>query len=201
MTEADAGIAALVLAGGRSSRLGEPKQLLDWGGRPLLQHVVAQACTWPVVGVFVVLGAEAERILEEVDLGPASVVINPGWEEGMASSMRVGLDALEREARLEAAVIALGDQPFIPDEVVPQLIAEYRAERPAAVMPRYRYTRSNPALVGRELWGRLMSLEGDAGAQRLLQAHPRWVREVYFDLAPPRDVDTPDDVAELRPRR
>lgn len=194
------GVAALVLAAGRSARLGELKQLLDWGGRPLLEHVVAGVATWPVGPVYVVLGAEADRILDEASLGDASVVINPGWEEGMASSLRVGLDALEREAQVEAAVLALGDQPSIPAEVVAGLVEEYRRERPMAVVPRYRYTRSNPALVARPLWGRLMSLTGDVGARQLLAAHPGWVREVYFDLPPPRDVDTADDVAELRPR-
>ncbi len=197
MTE---GVGALVLAAGRSARLGEPKQLVDWGGRPLLEHVVAGVVTWPVDPVYVVLGAEADRILDETDFGTASVVINPGWEEGMASSLRVGLDALEREARVEAVVLALGDQPSIPVEVVEGLVGEYQRDRPMAVVPRYRYTRSNPALVARPLWGRLMSLSGDVGARQLLAVHPEWVREVYFDLPPPRDIDTADDVAELRPR-
>ena len=194
------GIAALVVAAGGSSRLGTPKQLLDWGGRPLLEHVLAGVATWPVDPVYVVLGASAEAILDEVDVGGASVVINPEWEEGMASSLRVGLDALERETRVEAAVLALGDQPSIAPAVVAGLVAEFLAHRPMAVVPRYRYTRSNPALVARSLWGRLMSLTGDAGARRLLEAHPEWVREVYFDLPPPRDVDTAADVADLRPR-
>ena len=70
-----------------------------------------------------------------------------------------------------------------------------------AIVPKYRYTRGNPVLIDRALWPRLMSLEGDEGAQRLLQAHSEWVEEVWFDSLPPRDIDTQADVEELRPRR
>jgi CTP:molybdopterin cytidylyltransferase MocA len=68
--------------------------------------------------------------------------------------------------------------------------------RPAAI-PKYRFQRSNPVLVDRFLWPRLMSLEGDAGAARLLQAHPEWVHEVRFDLPAPRDIDTQEDLDDL----
>lgn len=193
-------IAALILAAGPSRRMGEPKQLVDWGGRPLLSHVVEQARTWPVDLVAVVLGCGAEEILERVDLEGTLVVLNPEWEEGLASSLRAGLAALEREPKAEAALIALGDQPQIDPEVVEALVRAYRRSGKSAVVPKYRYTRANPALVARVLWPRLMGLEGDDGARRLLQAHPQWVEEVWFDQLPPRGVETPFDLAELRPR-
>ncbi len=195
------GVAALVLAAGASTRLGQPKQLLDWGGRPLLEHVLATVHAWPVATVAVVLGAHAEEILERVDFGSAIVVLNLEWEEGIASSLRAGLDALARDPRLDAAFIALGDQPSIGPDVAARLLAAYRRTRSKAVVPRYRYARGNPVLVDRTLWDRLKSLEGDTGARRLLQAHPEWVEEVHFDVLPPRDVDTRADVEELRPRR
>jgi len=103
--------AALVLAAGGSRRLGQPKQLLDWGGRPLLERVVAAVHAWPVSPVVVVLGAHADDILERVDLGEALVVVNPEWEEGIASSLRVGFDLLAREVTAHWAFVALGDQP------------------------------------------------------------------------------------------
>lgn len=199
--EPDRGLAALVLAGGGSTRLGEPKQLLDWGGRPLLQHVVDVVSEWPVGTVAVVLGAHADAILERIDFGDATVVLNLEWEEGLASSLRVGLDALARDPRLDAALIALADQPMLEPTVVPRLVEAYRGARAKAVVPKYRYTRGNPVLVDRVLWPRLMSLSGDAGARGLLQAHPQWVHEVQFDVLPPRDVDTQADFEELRPRR
>lgn len=193
-------IAALIIAGGGSARLGRPKQLVDWGGRPLLEHVIRMAWGWEPSSMTVVLGAYAEQILEEVDFGDADVVINPEWEEGMASSLRAGLDALSRTAHAQAALLALGDQPSISDEIVARVMSVYRSASRPAVVPKYRYTRGHPVLIDRSLWPRLMSLEGDQGARSLLQAHPDWVEEVWVDQLPPRDVDTAADVTELRPR-
>jgi len=189
--------AALVLAAGASRRLGRPKQLVEWRERPLLEGVVDAVRTWPVTTVAVVLGAHEEEILEAVDFHDDMVVVNPEWEEGIASSLRVGLDAIGRDPRIERAFIVLGDQPRIPAEIPPGLIeAMERFGKPATV-PKYRYQRGNPILVARYLWPRLMSLEGDSGASRLLQAHSEWVHEVRFDQSVPRDIDTPDDVIDL----
>lgn len=189
--------AALVLAAGGSRRLARPKQLLDWDGRPLLEHVLAAAFSWPVAGVVVVLGASAEEILERVDFGEAIAVVNPEWEEGLAATLRVGLDFLSQEARWEAVLVALGDQPLIPPEVPPALLAAAEETGRPVVIPVYRYQRGNPVLVARPLWGRLMSLQGDAGAGALFRAHPAWVQEVRFDRAAPADVDTLDDFQNL----
>jgi len=180
--------------------MSRPKQLLDWGGRPLLQHVVAAVASWPVRGVAVVLGAHAEEILDLVDFGDALVVVNPGWEEGIASSLRVGLDLLARESHDEAAFIVLGDQPQIPPDVPAALLSGAEESGRPAVVPVYRYQRGNPVLAARTLWPRLMSLEGDAGAVALLQAHPAWVHEVRFDHAAPADIDLPADIHNF-PRR
>ncbi len=94
----------------------------------------------------------------------------------------------------------MGDQPNVDLAVVERLLDQYRTADGLAVVPKYRYVRSNPALVARSLWPRLMSLEGDQGARKLLQAHPEWVHEVWFEELPPRDVDTQDDLEELQPR-
>ncbi len=191
---------ALVLAAGESRRLGSAKQLLPWGGETLLASVLRQTLAWPVDVVYCVLGFEAERILEEGSLPDVPVVINPEWATGMASSLRVGLDAMTRDPRLERTFIVMGDQPGIDLGVVEQLLQAAGRTTAPVVVPRYRYTWSNPVLVARRLWARLMSLKGDEGARRLLKAHPEWVEEVWFDLLPPRDVDTRADVEELTPR-
>jgi molybdenum cofactor cytidylyltransferase len=193
-------IAAVVLAAGGSRRLGRTKQLEPWGESNLLGHVVARTFAFPVDEVWVILGHDADGILDETDLGDAYVVENLEWEEGIASSLRVALDALTRLSRCDCALIVIGDQPEVSVETVSQLLASHaRAGKPVTV-PKYRYSWGNPAVVDRSLWPRLMSLEGDEGAKRLWQAHPEWVNEVWFSETAPRDVDTEADIDELKPR-
>lgn len=194
-------IAAVVLAAGGSARLGRPKQLERWGDSTLLGHVVDQVRTYSVDEVWVVLGAGVEEILETVDFDGCGVVENPEWQEGIASSLRVGLDTLLQKSRADAALIVIGDQPGLDAAVVEEVIASFRRSSRPVVIPKYRYTWGNPVLVDRSLWPRLMSLEGDEGARRLFQAHPEWVEEVWTDHLPPRDVDTEADLTELRPRQ
>ncbi len=194
-------IAALVLAAGGSRRLGRPKQLEAWGRTTLLGHVVERVRSFPVDEAWIVLGADINAVLTNVDLTGFGVIENPEWEEGLASSLRAGLDALTRMSKVDAVMIVLGDQPEISTEVVTQLVERHRGSKAMAIVPKYRYTAGNPVIVRRELWPRLMSLEGDEGAKRLLTAHPEWVEEVWFERLPPRDVDTAADVEELRPRR
>lgn len=192
--------AAVVLAAGGSSRLGRTKQLEPWGDTNLISHVLARTAEFPVAEVWVVLGHDIERILEESDLGDAYVIENLEWEEGIASSLRVALDALTRLSKCDQALVVIGDQPGVPVEVVEQLFASHGKEGRPVTLPKYRYTWGNPVIVERSLWPRLMSLEGDEGAKRLWQAHPEWINEVWFSDTGPRDVDTEADVAELKPR-
>ncbi|MFO7547717.1 MAG: nucleotidyltransferase family protein [Acidimicrobiia bacterium] len=194
-------IAALVLAAGGSRRLGRPKQLEPWGGRTLLGHVVQRTRRFPVDEIWVVIGADADRVRSDADLADCGLIENPEWQDGLASSIRVGLDALTRLSRADAALIVLGDQPDVDPGVVAALVAAHARSHARAVVPKYRYSWGNPVLLDRRLWPRLMSLEGDEGAGRLLQAHPEWVEEVWVERLAPRDVDTQADVAELRPRR
>lgn len=194
--------AALVLAAGQGRRMGEAKQLVDWGGRPLLGHVLDEVRQWESIDeILVVLGYEADEILEAVDMSDVVVVLNPEWEEGMASSLRVALDVLTQDPQMERVIVAMGDQPKVDPGVVAALLAGQKSSKLPVVLPKYRYTWGNPVLIDRSLWPRLMtSLEGDAGARKLFQAHPEWVEEVWFEDLPPRDIDTQADVEELRPR-
>ena len=192
--------AAVVLAAGGSRRLGRTKQLEPWGDSNLLGHVVRRTLEFPVDEVWVVLGHDAETILATTDLGDAHVIENLEWEEGIASSLRVALDALTRLSRCDKALVVIGDQPDVPVETVEEILASHAREGRPVTVPKYRYNWGNPVLIDQSLWARVMSLEGDEGAQRLWQAHPEWVNGVWFSDTGPRDVDTEDDVVELRPR-
>ncbi|MDE0121877.1 MAG: nucleotidyltransferase family protein [bacterium] len=194
-------IANLVLAAGGSSRLGRPKQLEPWGeGTTLLGKVLENALAMGSEETWVVLGAAHDEILARTDFSGCRVVINHEWEEGLAGSLRAGLDALERGSRVSGALVLLGDQPGVNPETVARLRQAYRPGVTPAVVPRYRYVVSNPVLVDRVLWRRLMMLEGDRGAMQLLKAHPEWVTEVWFADLHPEDVDDQQDVERLRPR-
>ena len=192
--------AALVLAAGGSRRLGRMKQLEPWGDTNLLGHVLRRAQSFPVDEVWVVLGHEFGRIIDETDLGDVGVIENPEWEEGIASSIRVGLDALTRMSQCDQVLIMVGDQPETPSEVVEGLLTSHATAGRPVTIPKYRYTLGNPVVVDRSLWPRLMSLSGDEGAMKLWKTHAEWLNEVWFAEAPPRDVDTQRDVTDLQPR-
>ncbi len=194
-------IAALILAGGSSERFGAPKQLVEWAGRPLLEHVVAETSAWPVDEVWVVLGAHAEHLLAELDLGEAGVVVNERHEEGIAGSLKVGLDSLARLSKAERVFVVMGDEPHIDPTVPPALIEAAASTHLPVVAPKYRYARSSPVLIDRVLWERLMGLDGDEGLWGLFEAHDEWVHEVWFDTLPPRDINTQLDYDEMLRRR
>lgn len=193
--------ATLILAGGSSSRFGSPKQLAPFEGSTLLGHVIEKTQSWPTDETWVVLGANAEEILDGVEFGDAKILINEGHQEGIASSLRAGLDALMVGSKVDAVFIVMGDQPAIP-EGVPEVLAETMEFGDHwVVVPKYRFEQANPVLVGRPLWERFMSLSGDEGAMRMLQSHPEWVHEIRFEDLPPKDIDTQSDYEQHLPRR
>lgn len=175
--------------------------LTPLSGGTLLGQAVQAAAAWPVPLGLVVLGADAEPLVAEVDFGAATVLIDPQWHEGEAASLRAGLDYLQRSSEVEAIVLADADTPQVaPDVVAALLEAHARSGRPAAV-PKYRYSRGRPVIVAREVWPRLLGLEGSVGPEAVLATHERWVEEVWFDQLPPVKVTSPDDLVDLRRRR
>jgi molybdenum cofactor cytidylyltransferase len=183
--------AGVVLAAGSSRRMGRPKQLLDVGGRPLLEMVVGQTNDSQLDEVFVVLGARADEIRARVDFGRARVVANHDHESGMASSLRAGLSALD--ADVEAAMVILGDQPDGAGRIDRLLELERESGLPAAALS-FGGLLHPPVLLRRELWGDLMRLEGDVGCRAIIRARPDLVAKLDVDGPKhPVDVDTPED--------
>jgi len=122
----------------------------------------------------------------------ATVVIDLEWSEGSAASLRVGLDVVMRGPATDLVVIMPADQPGISAGDVASLIKA--AEGAAAAVPKYRYRRGFPVVLGRNIWERLLGSEGDLDLLDLLGSHPDGVREVWFEhLAGPR-IRTPDDI-------
>lgn len=190
---------AAILAAGASTRMGTPKQLLEIEGKPLLLHAVDAALAstaWPIV---VVLGANAEKIRPILARRPVLICENPSWPEGMASSIRAGVTTLQQFSRgLDAALIALCDQPAFSARSIEQLLVTQRTTGRSIVAARYAGRHGAPALFLREHFPTLTSLTGEEGARALLNDEPGRIAAV--DLPELElDLDTPADVA-ARPR-
>ncbi len=188
----------LVLAAGSSTRMGRPKQLLPFDGRPLLEVVVSAACASRLDQVVVVLGANGELIRSRVEMGRARVVENPEHATGMASSLRAGLTALGPE--VDRAVVILGDQPLVTAELLDRLLDHQQASgRPAAALD-FNGLLHPPVVLARELWPELAQLRGDVGCRALIRARPDLVARLPATGSHPLDIDTPEDYQQLSAR-
>ncbi len=199
----EACIGIIVLAAGASTRMGEPKQLLRYEGETLLRRAVNAAFASRCRPVIVVTGASAGAIRDEVAGTGAIISVNQAWAEGMSSSIRCGVVALEAatSGATEAAVLMLCDQPFVTGEVINRLLNSYRTEASPLVVSeyqsKYEKTRGVPACFSRQLFPELMNLRGAEGAKRLIERH---IFEATIVAIPEAafDVDTPCDYRILR---
>jgi molybdenum cofactor cytidylyltransferase len=158
-------IAAVILAAGESARLGRPKQLLTYRGRTLLRHVVDCASRGGCDPVFVVLGARAAELRHELEEPPVETVLNESWRQGIGSSVRAGVEAVERRRPETSAVLLLTcDQPRITPGLVRHLCARIDDDDARMVACEYAGTVGVPALFHRSLFPELLALRGPAGA-------------------------------------
>jgi CTP:molybdopterin cytidylyltransferase MocA len=167
---------------------------MPWRSTTLIEHLLSVA-TATLGQVCVVLGDRADDVLDEADLGLALVVIDPEWEEGSAGSLRAGLDTMTRESDAEAVVLIDATYPPADDSLLEVLTEAHRYGGSLVTVLKYRYTLAGPLVVDRQLWPRLMGMEGEADVIRLVHAHPEWVAEHWVDQLPPRQI------ADLEERR
>jgi molybdenum cofactor cytidylyltransferase len=186
-------VTGLVLAAGSSSRLGQPKQLLPYGPRTLLDHVLdtARACNFDQL--LCVIGGAAEEVRATVDFHGVEVVENTDFGEGCSSSIAAALAAVD--ARADALVLMLGDQPGVTAETVAKLTAG-RGDAPIAVCS-YEDGPGHPLAFARGLFGELEALHGDKAVWKLLDRYSDRARHVPVPGPIPRDVDTWDDYAQI----
>jgi molybdenum cofactor cytidylyltransferase len=185
----------ILLAAGGSSRLGRPKQLLPYGEKSLVQHVLDTALAASPKHVVLVTGAI--RILVQFS-GSVQVVNNAEWKEGIASSIRSGLKAvLKIEPGIDAVIFVVCDQPYISATLLQELMDAHAATGKEIVASSYADTVGIPALFGKSFFDALMQLKGDEGAKRIIMQNPGSVAVVDF----PRgniDIDTAGDYAALQ---
>ncbi len=187
-------ISAIVLAAGRSRRMGRPKPLVSMGSRTLLQRTIDPLRAARVDEIVVVLGHRAEQILPTLRGLGCRTVINHRYRQGMSSSIQRGLQAIH--PRAGAALVVLGDQPNIRPEIIDRLVESFQREEGSIVVPVFRGRRGHPVLFGRDLWPHLMALKGDVGGRELLGRYPRKVCQIEVDdRAVLLDIDRPEDMS------
>lgn len=190
-------VGAVILAAGSSSRMGSPKQILQYRGKSLLSRAVLAALGAGCHPVIVVTGANAELSRREFEGLHVREVLNTLWETGMASSVRSGVEGLvSADADAYAAVFLLCDQPHVTTEVISGLIAAHRASGSPVVASTYSGSFGVPALFVRALFAQLMELKGKSGAKEVINRHASEACFLPFGGGEV-DVDTPDDFLRL----
>jgi molybdenum cofactor cytidylyltransferase len=189
-------VAAILLAAGRGSRFGEePKLLARIDGKAIVRHSAEAALQSLAKPVIVVTGHRAIEVETELQNLPLRIVHNPRFTEGLSTSLKAGFAALPPKAR--AAVVLLGDMPFVSAGLVDALVTGWRDRgEPAALVPTLKGQRGNPVVVSRLLHAWIEELSGDAGAGPLLRGRPDVVEWPTTDPAVVLDIDTREELAK-----
>lgn len=190
-------IGVVILAAGASRRLGRPKQLLPFRGRPLLQGVIDLLEPLVLTTRILVLGAHADAIRAAVAPAGWQVIINEKWQEGIAGSIRRGIrEAMQSAPETEHLLFLLSDQPFLDRETVTLLIQTHLDSGRPATACTYRGDIGVPAIFGREMFPDLLALQGDRGAGKILRERKNDLATIPFDRGY-FDVDTPEAYEQL----
>ena len=195
----NAPVSAVILAAGASARMGRPKQLLPLGGTTVVARAIENVRSAGLVEVVLVLGASAEAIRQQLPpslLEGLKVVVNQAYAQGMASSLREGLSALDSQTA--ATLIILGDQPLLRPQTLQQIIAGYHRSGAQIVIPSHRGKRGNHVLLHRSVFPEVMALEGDTGCRAIFGNHLDAILKVEVeDPGILLDIDNQDDYDRL----
>jgi molybdenum cofactor cytidylyltransferase len=185
---------AIVLAAGASRRFGSPKQLARVHGQSLLQRTIAHATDSLGAGVTIVLGAHAAAIAETLPPGSAGTLINRNWQEGIASSIRAGVQRLP--GACDGVMLVLADQPLVSSQTLQRLIAAWRRQPRQIVASRYASTTGLPAIFPKWTFSDLAALRGDQNAHLVIRRYPDQVVRLPHPEAA-IDIDYPEDLLEI----
>lgn len=181
-------VSAVVLAAGASTRMGSQKLLLPLGGEAIVRRTVREVCEAGFDEVLVVVGHEQEKVLASLNGLPIRHVVNAVYETGMGSSFRTAVERLEGS---EAAMFALGDQPFVTAREYRSILDTYRQHAPMIVSVRYGDVTAPPHLFSRALFSELAQLTH--GARSVLERHRDQTIVLQFPSDLLQDIDTPED--------
>lgn len=193
-------IVGIILAAGSASRMGQAKQLLPLGSRPMLWHVAQAACQSRLDEVIVVTGAAAGPVSLCIADLPLRIVHNPDWQQGQAGSIQTALRSLPPNC--DAVLFLLADQPLITSQLINYLIGYWQRCGKSIVRPCHANNPGNPVLFSLAVWREtLANLSGDQGARQLIVDHPEAIG--YLPVASDEiflDVDTIEDYAKMQQR-
>lgn len=202
----DPGVTAgIILAAGMGSRMGRTKQLVQLAGRPMLAHVLENCCKTALSPLVLVLGHGADQIQEQLPpkhLASTTIIFNPDYASGMASSVGTGLKALN-QLRPDApgALFVLGDQPTVGPEIITSILTAARGRKETILIPRFNGRQGNPVYFGRAFFPELSALSGDRGGRALFARHPEALTHVDIpseDIC--LDLDSPADLNQITTR-
>lgn len=189
--------AIIILAAGASSRLGRAKQRLQYKGKTLLNHAIDTALEAGVGPVIVVIGANENEILSEIDTEKVLIAHNSQWKEGMASSIHAGLNtALQTYDDLNAVILMVCDQPYVDSFLLKNLVRAKMTTNRSIAASSYNDTIGVPALFDKHLFSKLFSLKGDEGGKKVLFQHDEEISTVPFPDGS-IDIDTESDYQSL----
>lgn len=189
--------AIIILAAGRSARLGSPKQLLSYQGKNLLQHTIDAAHESQAGPIIVVLGSNMEEIAGRLDPIHLTIVKNTNWESGMASSVVCGINTINNlYPDTAAALLMVCDQPFVNAKILNDLIIKYEESGSPIVASSYENIQGTPALFHKKHFDELSALKGDSGARYLIKKYDESIEVIPFDQGS-IDIDTIEDYRNL----
>lgn len=191
-------IGIIILAAGESKRLGRPKQLLKFRNKTLIALTIEKTLRTKKKEIIVVLGSNAERINTEISNFPVKICINKEWKNGMASSIKFGLEKLTNEyPAIDAALILLCDQPLINSEQINSFIEEFSNTEKQIIAAKYKNTIGVPAIFSKDFFVKLLKLKGNLGAKAIIKQFPDQVKTMDIPEAE-FDIDTIEDVQKLK---
>jgi molybdenum cofactor cytidylyltransferase len=183
---------AILLAAGKSQRMGKLKQLMPFGKSTILEQAIDNLLNSAVDETIVVLGHKAEEITETIATKPVKIIVNPNYAEGMSTSIIAGLILVD--PRAQAVMLALGDQPLVNSQTINRLIEEFQSHDRGIAVPTYKGKRGHPVILAIKYKAELLELKSDIGAREIIKRHPDDVLEVTVDAEGViADIDTEDD--------
>ena len=189
-------VAGLILAAGKSERMGRPKLMLDFYGKTFLEHIYEEAIHSALTEVKIVLGHEAEQVQSQFPNLEGKWIVNPAYERGQLSSIQCGLTSL-RKSSLEGVMLLLIDHPFVNRMLINRLIESFGKNRCPIAVPSYGHRRGHPVIFSQALFDELSTASLDRGAVDVVR---RYEKEIFHvEVGNPGvliDIDTPEDYSK-----